>query len=406
MQARANIALAFSLLGLVDNGHPVCPECGASKGKVRLFADKGGWHCYKRGHHGNDNSAVDLLMEKGGYSFIDAVSVLLGRPARHGGKVVDLSELEMVAAEPAFRAVVDVEVYDAVVRSPHVSLEAAQEYYAAWHIDAKAVAEAGGRMVTDQRQLETELIERFGLERLAECGLVKLAEGPGRRPAWMLNRNYPVVEPHLSPSKGHVVGMQFRPSVAQKKKISAHKAWKAKWGGRLDAEGNEIDADAAWSAAQAADPSSAGPKAEYVPPFMGLRGAGPDSLVGCGLFRVARLREPSTIYVVEGYKDLLAARTMGAEAYAIPGVGVMPPVKVLDVFRRGGHTLLLCLDGDEAGAEGRARMAVVLNEAGVAYRLKELADGMDVADVLVSRSAATGCRCATCIEWRAAHPAA
>lgn len=401
-QARANITLAFSLLGLVADGHPVCPECGASKNKVKLFPDKGGWHCYRRGHHGSDNSAVDLLMDKGGYSFVDAVNVLLGRPARRAGKVVDLSELEILEVEPAFRAVVDTEVYDALVRAAHVSLAAAQEYYRAWHIAEKAVAEAGGRMVTDQRKLEAELTERFGLERLAACGLVKLPEGERRRVAWMLNRNYPVIEPHITP-RGRVVGMQFRPSGAQKQKVVAHKAWKARFGGQLDAHGNERDASEVWAEASAQDRAAAGPKAEYVPPFMSLRGAGPDSLVGCGLFRIARLAEPSLIYVVEGYKDLLAARSMGAEAYAIPGVGVVPPPKVLELFRRGGHTLLLCLDGDEAGAEGRARMAAVLDEAEIPYREKVLPDGMDVADVLVSRNAATGCRCATCIEWRASH---
>ena len=400
-EARRSIALAFQVLGLVANSQPVCPECGATKGKVKLFPDSGGWHCYKRGHHGN--SAIDLLMEHGNYNFTDAVSLLLGRPVRKAGKVVDLSSLPDLPTAPAFRAVVDTEVYNTVVRGPWSSLEAAQNYYATWHVHSGAVREAGARVVIDQVGMESNLVSMFGMDRLVACGLVVPPE-QDRGPFWLLNKNYPVIEPHVLPYKGDVVGMQFRPSKAQKAKILAHKAWKRRFSGVAGPDGSELEPGAAWEQASAKDPAGAGPRAPYVPAFMSLRGAGPDSLVGCGLYRVAQLTKPATIYVVEGFKDLLAARTLGAEAYAVPGVGATPPALALELFRNGGHRLLVCMDGDSAGAEGRERLSEVFKTAQLHYSQKtDMPDGMDVADILVSRHAASGCKCHTCTSWRAEH---
>lgn len=378
-QARSNVALAFQLCGLIADGRPVCPSCGTStKGKVKL-RENGSWRCFKEAIGGD---AIEV-MTKRGYSFPDAVNLLLGRPLTRAGSATakPVTEFVELHIEPEFRARVDVEVYDTV--RAFGSTAAAQRYYATWHIAPEAVAESGSVVVEDVDGLRRMLYSRFGAERLIACGMVMPADGE-RRELLLINRNYNVVEPHIGPS-GHVVGMQFRPSLAQKAKVDAHKAWKK---------------------ANDADPATAGPKAEYVPPFLSIRGAGPASLIGCGLYRISRLSAARTVYVVEGFKDLLAARTMGAEAYAIPGTGVMPGAKACELLRTGGHTMLVCLDGDEAGIAARSRLLEHFAEATVAAREKaDMPAGMDVADVLVARHAAADCGCETCRTWRAEHPA-
>ena len=174
--------------------------------------------------------------------------------------------------------------------------------------------------------------------------------------------------------------MQFRPTGQTKIAVKAHKEWKK---------------------AYALDPEHAGPKAEYVTPFFSIRGAGNDSLIGCGLLKISTLKEPSEIWIVEGFKDLLAARSMGFEAYAVPGVGARIPDKVMQLFLDKGHNLVVCLDGDEAGQRGRIAITAALNERGVPCTPHPgLPDGMDVADVLVKAYAESGCSCATCVAWR------
>ena len=141
----------------------------------------------------------------------------------------------------------------------------------------------------------------------------------------------------------------------------------------------------------------------YVTPFLSLKGAGPSSLVGCGLHMLSKLSAGHTVYVVEGFKDLLAARTMSAYAYAIPGTGVMPPEEACEVLCR--HNVLVTLDGDEAGAKGRAAVLEHLLSKGIQATAKEdMPPGMDVTDLLVQRHAHSGCACATCQAWRNTDP--
>lgn len=399
-QAKQQMRKAFALLGLFTaEGRPICPICGnADKGKVKLHDN--GWKCFKDvAKHGGAKypDAIGLLMERG-YSFKDAISALLDRP------VGDRSLAARVAAAPdpstltqaTFRAVVDVEVYTAIMTSPYVSLGAAQDFYATWHIDPKAVEEAGARYVTDEVSLHTDLTERFGLTRLINAGVIapKDSDDPTAGGYFLVNRSYPVIEPHVSPT-GEVVGMQFRASHATSKRVKAYPAAK-------EAYEHEL---AAWVARgkKAEDFTKRAPR--YEPKFLSLRGAGPDSLVGCGLWRISRLGHPVQVYVVEGFKDLLAARTMGREAYAIPGVSGLPPERVMKYFKAKGHSLRIALDADQAGRNGTQAMLALCEAHGVRADVKDgLPEGMDVTDVLVSRRAQRGCDCATCRAWRASHP--
>jgi 5S rRNA maturation endonuclease (ribonuclease M5) len=381
-KADAEIIRAFAILGLVSKeGTLVCPVCGTSKRKkvelkTSTSSGKHYWTCHKCPESWG-GSAIDLLKEHGGRSFVQAVEELLGLTESEKGRVtlpkIDISE--------AFSAVVDVEVYDAVRDAG--SLEKAQEYYARWHISPQAVLDAGSTMIEDPEALHRKLIERFGL------------------PVFLFNRDYPVVEVHQAPS-GHVVGMQFRPSPARMQAVQAHKAWKKRWSGITDADGKDIEADDAWRQAYEKD-QSVGRKAPYVTPFLSLKGGSPDHLVGCGLKRLVEIERPSTIYVVEGFKDLLAARTIGVEAYAIPGTGVMPPERSIEILRL--HKVIVMLDGDAAGAAGRDHLVTYLKERGVdADPIDSIREGLDVADILVERNAHAGCVCDTCSSWRDSHP--
>lgn len=403
-QANARLDLAFDHLGLAT---PLtCPECGTTtrdKVKFRRSRTSGQpyWKCFRCGAHG---SAVSLLTTHARLGFVEAVNLLLERTSGPTGPV-PRRRPPVVRIDPEFTAEVDAAVYNAVVTSPWASPQAAQQYYGAWHISADAVAEAGAVVITDAAALASWLTDQFGRDRLVACGLVKPGTD-GRADRWLLNADYPVIEPHKGPS-GNVVGMQFRPAGAAKDRVDAHKAYKrfaawAAWQAHQQwlAEGHvgpSPVAEAGW-AAQAE-------QARYVPPFLSLRGAGPQSLVGCGLHRLGQLHSPARVYVVEGFKDLLAARTLGAEAYAIPGTGVMPSEQVLTLMRRRGHTLVVCLDGDAAGAKGRAALMAHLAAAGIPAQEKtDMPPGMDVTDILVDRHASNGCDCGTCQSWRRTHP--
>jgi 5S rRNA maturation endonuclease (ribonuclease M5) len=194
-----------------------------------------------------------------------------------------------------------------------------------------------------------------------------------------------------------VVGMQFRPSPERMKLVQAHKQWKKRWSGCVDKAGSPLEPDEAWRQAYERD-QSVGRKAGYVTPFLSLKGGTPDHLVGCGLKRLVEIPRPSTVYIVEGFKDLLAARTLGVEAYAIPGTGVMPPERSVEILRM--HSVVVMLDGDAAGEKGREHLVTYLREREVdAKPIDSIRAGMDVADILVERQAHAGCRCATCASW-------
>lgn len=401
LEAKRYLAEAFQIAGLFADGYPVCPACGTAKrGKVRLKnANDTGlpyWKCFKCSTRGD---AIGVLKDVKGYSFVDAVNTLIGRDETGVRRKVARPEIQI---QSAFVATVDVEVYNAIRDAG--SLSEAQRYYARWHIAAEAVAEAGSRYITNATELQQQLLGRFGRDRLLACGVLTVDKNG--KDFFLFNDDYPVIEVHASPA-GHVVGMQFRPSVARMAKVQAHKAWKRRWSNMVDEDGNILDPGDAWLRAYSADPEAAGPKLPYVTPFLSLRGAGTDSLVGCGIPRIASLPvdavTPVKVYVVEGFKDLLAARTMGVEAYAIPGTGVMPPEKVCKILAR--HKMVVTLDGDDAGAKGRANVMAWFSAHNVpSEEISELRPGMDIADILVERHAHAGCGCENCTQWRDTHP--
>lgn len=438
-EANTNIALAFQLLGLVADGQLVCPECGGSKRKVQAkVGNNPYWKCHKCKAYG---SVINLLKEKGGYTYPDAVNTLLGRPTTGAVREVSKVELPKIVLSQSFKADVDIDIYDFIRNSG--SLQAAQKYYeTVAHIKPEVVAESGSTYITDARKLQKELTTKFSMERLKKAGVVTVDKND--RDLFLFSDDYCVIEPHERACKdlieswrdyvekakkakaagedlpdapfvrptcskpaadghGHVVGMQFRPSLKQRALVDAHKKWKKKWSGIINREtGKAFEPTEAWQAMHDVAPSSAGEKIPYVVPFLSLKGATPESLVGCGLKRLSSLKPGQKIYVVEGFKDWLAARSMNIEAYAIPGTGVLPGEHICKLLRL--HIMVPTLDGDAAGAEGRKNLELYFDEVNIKHEPNpNIREGMDVADILIDRYAKNGCTCDTCVDWRQSH---
>ena len=396
--AKDSILKAFQIAGLVSENNIICPNCGNSKkGKIKIKTSaKSGnlyWHCFPCGEHGD---AIELLVKFMNLKFNEAINLLLDRDAiqqSNIGKVIPVFEIA-----PAFVATVDSEIYNYILSLG--DQQAAFDYYAVWHIAPEAVKEAGSVVLLDPTTIQQKLLKKFSRDRLIKSGIMTIDKN--KKDFFLFNNEYNVVEPHLSPL-GDVVGMQFRPSVKQAKKVKAHKNWKKLWTGQLSPSGEILDPSDAWELAYKGNKEKAGEKVLYVTPFLSLKGASDESLVGCGLWRISKLKKGSKIYIVEGFKDLLAARTMGVEAYAIPGVGVMPPTTALVELKK--HHMVVMLDGDEAGERGRLALMNWFKEHGVSASLfPNQRQGLDVADILVEKNAHSGCQCPTCKEWLIAYP--
>lgn len=386
--ASRQLPLAAALCGLADGKNLTCPWCGTSKrGTVQLVTSATGsyFKCHKcKGFAG----ATKLVQEVLGVSFPEAVDLLNGKTSDTGEsdehrqqRLSEAAKRAEALAKNSFKAELTeqtVAVYNAILASAHASLPEAVRYYATWHISAEAVATVGFVYITDPDALAKELVSSFGVDGVVKAGVGAPIEdgttdrlGLGLR--FMFSANYPVVEPQIGPS-GNCMSMQFRPSAKQKAKIAAHKRGE-------------------------------GP---YVPAFMSLRGAGPDHLVGIGLEYLCKLA-PSRVDIVEGAKDVAADLTLGNKAFGMPGTGVLPPVKSVKALAKAGHSVRICMDGDEAGRASQKLVYDHFLASGfpeARLSIHEMPVDMDIADILVARNAAKGCECATCAAWRQSHPGA
>ena len=390
-QADSMVIKAFAILGLIENGNLVCPNCQTSKNKKveHKISAKGVnyWSCHKCGSYG---SATKLLRVNG-IKLPKAVSMLLDEntPTVNNIKIKDISVNK-------FKSTVDIEVYKYLLNMGSVKLSI--EYYNTWHINAEHVIDSKSVGIDDFALMRSSLLKKFGKERIIASGLLTIDRNGNDY--WLINKDYNIIEPHHD-VLGNVVAMQFRPSGTQLIKVQAHKRFKLKWSGIKDAlTGELLDPSEAYLRAKERG-EVVGDEVAYVPPFMSIKGASSDSLVGCGLLRISQFDKPADIYVVEGFKDLLAARTLGVEAYAIPGIGSMPNTTICSFFKEKGHNLVVMLDGDEAGALGRESLSKHFDKHNVKHRVKnDVRSGMDVTDILVEEHAHSGCKCKTCYHWR------
>lgn len=395
LAAKHKLAEAFTIANLVHEGNLVCPECNTfKKGKVSFKTSQTTnvpyWKCYKCGERGD---AISILQKKYNITFYEAVNELLGKTNN-----IDKSQnvhVNIPIMTQTTNSIIDVEVYNAVQKLGNVSKAA--DYYGLWHIDREVVQNSGTVYLENCTEIHSELLRKYGRERLLKCGLM-IVDKKGKD-FFLFNDDYPVLEPHTAPN-GNILGMQFRPSFQRMLRVKEHKNWKMKWSNITDSKGEILDPAKAYSIAYGINPEKAGAKIPYVTPFLSLKGAGPDSLVGCGLHNIAPLKTSETIYIVEGFKDMLAALSMGAYAYAIPGAGVVPPEKVCKILQN--HKVVITLDSDKAGDEGSIKVHEWLASKNVKSVIKRNPRGnMDITDILVERNAHAGCECITCVEWRA-----
>lgn len=411
--ARRDIKRAFEVCGLADDsGHPVCPNCGKTgPNRVKFYQD-GGWHCFSADScHGKKGGAISLVMERRGLSFKDAASILLGREISERARRTKALPPPVVVKTEAedFKAAVDSTVYARLAELG--SVDDAVLYYERFGIDRASVEESGAFYIKNAQEVQRKLMSEFGRDRLVSCGLMA-AGADGREDAWMFSDRYPVAEVHRH-VKGHILGMQFRMSQGQEKRYNAHKNYSQS---RKAAE------------ARGETHREMRPDEKYVPKFMSLKGgSGSDHLVGMGLPRIGEIKPGDTIYIVEGFKDMLAMRTLGFESYALPGAGAAPPKEPARVLAR--FNLALAFDADEGGDKGGeflsrslARHGILADDAEIpedahpwaeatrdyraerglkCYRKRPPA-GRDVADVLAEHLATKSktCSCRACKAYR------
>jgi 5S rRNA maturation endonuclease (ribonuclease M5) len=377
----ARLDQVFQTLGLVTpDGNPVCPSCGAyRRGQVSLKkipdAKFPSWKCFKCGLRGTGVDAA-ILVQK-----LDpaiprnakiAAEMLLGkRPF-----LIPVGASSVTIPLDTRKSRPDYAVYKQLLEMG--SIEGAIEFWGQWHILPEAVREVGSVLIDDPKGAAGFLTRKFGLVRLQKCGLVA-----GKSGNWFLfgngsdNANYGIIEPQKLPD-GRVSNVQFRAYGATAEAALEHKKWSR------SPEKENL------------------PEVKYTPRFVSLASMPKASQVGYGLPRLNILGDDKRVYIVEGCKDLLAARSMGFEAYAIAGIQALPPEVALETLRR--FDLVAMLDGDDAGEAGRQLLVEHLKNHGIVAASKSLRSGYDMADVLVERSAHNNCQCYTCKTWRKEHP--
>jgi hypothetical protein len=400
--ARTNIKMALAKAHLVTADHkPVCPSCGTStKGKIKLF-DDGGFKCHKckwytrnaldmlcttrvrpaaggwligtvaarsrdeivvRLVNGEEKTfpASDVSLEGGIWPPRDAIAAMLGREYTVPEGVTDVLNIPEFDIAASFEATPDPEVYEFVLSCGDVN--AAIAFYGRFGIAAAQVIESRATRIVDQNLLVAGLRDNFGPERVISSGL---ASESGYL---LVNDRYPVVEPHLIPD-GQVAGLQFRGSEETEARVKAHKVWAVKR-----------------DAIKAAGGTWRGDTVPHTSKFLSLRGAPIRSRCGFGLPEIAAAAntgQPRTIWIVEGFKDMLAARTFGMLAYGLPGAGVLPVRAVCDMFK--GQNVRIVFDGDEAGNAGAQELLRHLASHEVTATVKSVPDGKDICDLLMER---------------------
>lgn len=365
VKAKANLRAAFLFAELDEAGLPMCPIHKRVHANA-LVLKRDSWFCYSAREGGN---AVTILTKHAAKPkpFPIAVKMLLGEKLPDGSiaEVPDRPlNLDLKGSGSESKtSTVDSEVYQALLTYSlkEGGFEAAAAHYGRWAISSDAVRKARIVMLTAPAKVQRLMLRDFGRERLLKAGLI--TESMTGRVNWMVNRQYPVIEPHISPD-GKIVGLQFRASEEQEKKIAAHKKYSA------DVEAGKASED---------------DKVKFVPKFLSLAGVSPEkSLVGGGLDVAAGLPAGSKVLLVEGIKDMMAAWTMGHNAVALPGVSAKLSPALLQTIRPLHK--IIALDGDDAGQEAVKTVGHLLQEDGQTNVSRMvLPEGQDVTDVLMSR---------------------
>lgn len=318
-----------------------CPRCRNASdgpytpkpGRVRVFED-GGLKCRKCGFWAG---SPYWLLTSEGVSASQAHSILEDT-ARYVGSF----QVNSVARPDT---VSDPDVYEALVS--YASISEAVRFYARFGISERVVRNSGAAMLTERPEVvQQRLVDEFSEDRVRRSGLIS------SRDTLLCNRQYPVIEPHHSPT-GRVVGLQFRASPATERRIRAHK------------EG----------------------KSPYVAKFLSPVGPPEGSRPGFGLHLVADLPAGTRVAITEGFKDMLASATFGVPAIGLPGAGCDVTPEALELLRN--KVAVVCFDSDAAGAAGADQVVATLVKAGVETQRCLLPEGADITDVLSAHRSST-----------------
>lgn len=402
--ARENMAYALTLEGYAtEDGLPVCPSClKAEKGRATIHPD-GGFKCHgcgfythnavdfltrsrvrhqgrvvgtfgshkgdqvevnprRRGEQPTLLPASEVVVEGGSWQFATAVRALLGEDVPHPEGSVPI---HTVVAQAKVTATPNPELYSRVLELGDVS--AAAHFYGRFAIPPHVVEAFRVTQIVDQRALVAGLRKDFSPQDLIAAGLAT-AEGH-----LLVNARYPVIEPFILPD-GRVAGMQFRASEETEAAIAAHKHYKAARDKAL-AESKEFS----------------GEKVPFTPKFLSLVGTSSAQRCGFGLHLLQHAIDSNNpeklrrVDIVEGAKDAMADTTFGHLSYGLPGAKVLP-VRAVCLLLARFEEVHVCLDGDAAGAEGRAALLDHLQRFGINAVDHPPPDGMDIADVLMAKS--------------------
>lgn len=356
----AGAVAALTYFGVPTDGvRFACPRCGSpiSKNKTKIRRD-GGITCFKCGSDastGNMWGTVRLLAGYAGQqepTVPQMLSILKGEdPNDRTRKFIDVSKVETVH-EPD--TVVDTEVLDALWA--HANIDAGIAYWDRFYIDPRVVNAFDGRVITEPwGKVWKSLVAQFGVDRLLTAGLgKKLDDGSvwtvvGGRITDKSDRfagDYNVMQPYKK-ADGTLVGVEVRGNAYIEKLVANHKAYRA--------------AHDAWKAGGKVGEEPA--KVRWLPKTRNLVGNATGSRVGFGIDVVARFPLTRVVWIVEGYKDVLAAGSMGRPAIGLAGAKAEVPQDVIEVLK--GRRAAIAFDSDEAGEEGGALLASKLRDAGI-----------------------------------------
>lgn len=346
-ELRARVSLAEVIgrrVKLVRRGREftgLCPFHNEKTPSFSVVEDKGFYHCFGCGAHGN---VISFVMQSEGLGFLDAVEDL----ARRAGL-----EVPKPTREEHDRAVRIVGLQGAVEAACgffEASLHGPEGREARQYFDWRGLDEATIRrfrlgFAPDRRDaLKRALVEQCPQPLLLEAGLLRQPEGGGDSYDYFRGRIiFPIGDRH-----GRTIA----------------------FGGRVMGEGQ--------------------PKylnSPDTPLFEKGR-----VLYGWAQARAAAAREPSAI-VVEGYMDVIALHRAGFATAVAPLGTALTETQIEELWRLAPEPAL-CFDGDAAGlrAAGRAlERALPLLKPGHSLRFATLPEGEDP-DTLVLRHGAAAMR--------------
>lgn len=324
-----------------------CPACGTtSRGKTKIRRD-GGLICYKcRGvaTGGPVSSARRLAELRMGVELSDRqVALLLNGKDPFGGSekpVFDVAAVQAPDAEPD--VTVDAEVLNALC--DYGNLKAGRAWWATHHV-ARSVVDAygAGVLTATTSKIVSDLVDRFGAERLVTAGIAKPSDS-GNGIGWTVlgkpndrrSPMYPVLQTYRD-LDGNPVGLELR--------------------------GN------GWVAEQAA--KHAAGERDFIPKTRNLIGNAKGSRPGFGLNILSRFNPAQPVLAVEGFKDVLAVASINAGYRAAPSLvavgfaGARAELDARAVEALEGRSVILAFDNDAAGHAGALVLGAKLGEAGI-----------------------------------------